>query len=151
MRNLATCLFCILTSLLLLGCGNSDEPAIKVDEAKVPKPTDESGSVQLAKQDFTIKFSAPSPAWSVKISEIWVVGEEIWVISDLSKKDGMAAQVITEISDSVTVEAPKIGVVYYLVGQTGGWKPDVPGVKLILNKDQIAAGLEKGFQIWPKS
>lgn len=133
------------------GCGNSDEPAIKVDESKVAKPTDESGTVEMTKQDLTIKLAAPSPAWSVKISEVWVVGEEIWVLADLSKKDGMAAQVITEISDSVSVEAPDIGVVYYVIGQTGGWSPNTPGVKLILNKDQISEGLNKGFQIWPKS
>lgn len=151
MKNIATCLLCALASTFILGCGNSDEPVIKVDESKVAKPNNESGSVEMTKRDLTIKLEAPSPAWSVKISEVWVVELEIWVIADLSKKDGMAAQVITEISDSVTVEAPDIGAIYYVVGQTGGWSPDASNIKLITGKDQIAAGLKRGFQIWPKN
>lgn len=144
---------CVIAALALAGCGgNPDEPPIKVDVDEVPKPSDESGTVEMKERTFRIELSAPSPAWSVKINSIYVVGEMIWVLADLTKADGMAAQVITEISDSVTVEAPEIAPVYYLIGETGGWQPgaDNPSIMLIREREQIAAGLQGGYPLWPK-
>ena len=142
----------LLTCLLfLVACGKSTEPVIEVDESKVPKPTDESGNVQMVDRTFTVKLAAPTPAWSVKISEIWVVGSEVWVLSDLSeKKGGMVTQVVTEISDSVKTDAPDIEAVNYIIGKTGGWKPSGQDIVLIYSKEQILDKLNNGFQIWPK-
>ncbi len=149
MKTLSALLLCSV--IVLAGCGKT-EPPIVVDESKVAKPTDESGTVEYQKRTFTVNLSAPTPAWSVKISEVWVVGEEVWVLADLTqKKADMVAQVVTPITDSVTVDAPDIEAVYYIIGKTGGWTPATsPDIKLILNKDQIAADLKNGFQIWPK-
>lgn len=146
-------LTCVLFVILLAGCGGSnDEPAIKVDETKVPKPTDMSGSVVMKEQTFTITLDAPNPSWSVKISDIYVVGQEIWVLAKLHQQKGdMVAQVISPISDSVTVSAPDIAPIYYLIPPPGSsWKPDVPGVEVINNTDSLASGFAQGEKIWPQ-
>lgn len=148
---------CTLIPLLglvlgLSACQKSDEPVIPVNTAEVPKPTDESGHVEMVERTFAIKLSAPTPAWSVKISEIWVVGQEIWVVATLTEAEAdMVIQKVTTISDSVSTSAPDIEARTFLIGKTGGWQPSAPGVSLIYSRDAIATGLEEGFQIWPKS
>lgn len=142
----------LLTAVVLVaGCGKS-EPPIEVNESKVAKPTDESGDVALVKRTFTVNIAAPTPAWALKISEIYVVEDEVWVLADLTQQPAeMVAQVVTPLTDSVTVEAPDVETVTYVIGKTGGWTPEVsPTLKLISSKDQIAADLANGFKIWPK-
>lgn len=144
-------IFFLAALLFSVGCGKSSEAPIEVNESKVPKQTDESGNVEMTERTFSIKLSAPTPAWSVKISEIWVVGSEIWVLSELTETEGgMVTQVVTEISDSVKAEAPDIAAINYVIGKTGGWKPGGKDIVLVHSKDQIREGLSKGFKIWPE-
>lgn len=152
MRNCFIPLFAA-ASIFLTACG-PEEPPIKVNEKKYeenhPKSQDDmSGNVEVTERTYEIKLQAPTPAWSVKIESVYVVGEEIWVICDLSEnKEGMVAQVITEISDSVTLKLPDISPTYYVIGQQIG--PDQTGVKFIDSKSQIEEGLSTGEQVWPK-
>lgn len=138
--------------VLLAGCGKSseEEPLFKVDEAKVPAATDISGDITMVEKHLKLSIQVPSPAWSLKITEVWAVGEELWVLADLKEQDGTFAQVITEASDSLTIEAPNLEPIYYVIGLTGGWTPGSSTVKLIANRSQIEQGLEKGFPIWPQ-
>ena len=145
---------CLLSSLiaLLAGCNKSkqEDPLFKVDEAKVPHPGNVSGTIHLVQKPLKLSIQAPSPAWGLKITEVWGVGEELWVLAELTEKEGMFPQVITEISDSVTIEAPNLEPVYSVIGSTGGWTFDGPTVKLIANRSLIEKGLEAGFPIWPQ-
>ena len=137
-------------SLFLAACGGeekSDDHFIELP--KDDKSADVSGDVAVTERTYEIKLPAPTPAWSVKIDSVWVVGKEIWVICKLSeKKDGMFAQVITEISDRVTLKLPDISPEYYVIGPKIG--PDIPGVKFIESQSDIQAGLDTGEQVWPK-
>lgn len=151
MRN---CLIpCFAAACLFLTACGPEEPPLEVNEKKYeenhPKSADDmSGDVAVTKRTYEIKLQAPTPAWSVKIESVYVVGDEIWVICDLSEnKEGMVAQVITEISDSVELTLPDISPTYYVIGQQIG--PDQIGVKFIDSKDEIAEGLKDGEQVWP--
>jgi len=149
MRN---CLLSLITtlSLLLAACGNEnpdDDALFELPENK--RPAGESGDVNVTERTYTIELDAPTPAWSVKIESVYVVGKEIWVICQLSEKtDGMVTQVITPISDSVTLTLPDISPTYYVVGRKMG--PEQPGVQFISSTDEIAEGLKTGEKVWPK-
>ncbi len=152
MRN---CLIPVIAaSIFLIACNDGGEPLIEVNEKKFeenhPK-SDElmSGDVKITERAYEIKLQAPTPAWSVKIESVYVVGDEIWVISKLSeKKDGMFAQVITEISDSVKLTLPEISPTYYVIGPQIG--PDQVGVVFIDSLGEIEEGLKTGEKVWPK-
>lgn len=136
-------------SLFLTACGgdkNSDEHFIELPEDK--KPADVSGDVEVIERKFTINLQAPTPAYSVKIESVYVVGQEIFVICKLSEKEGMATQVITEISDSVTLKLPDISPQFYVIGKKIG--PATPGVTFINSIADIQAKLDVGMQEWPK-
>ncbi len=113
----------------------------------------ESGNVPiLAEQVISITLAVPSPAWSLKIDEAWVVGQELWVIASLHKDtDGMAAQVISSAKASVTLkDLPKLPATYYVLGKTFDWEKTGPNVQFIKSKADIQDGLDTGEQVYPK-
>ncbi|MGE9295578.1 MAG: hypothetical protein ACQKBV_04750, partial [Puniceicoccales bacterium] len=142
-------------SLFFVACGgDQSEPLIDVNEEKYAethnRPPNESGTVEVVNRTISVNLQVPSPAWSVKIESVWTVGDETWVISRLSNSGDPAAQVITEVSDSVTVTTPKLSPVYYVLGKTFGGISEGP-VKFIDSLDEIQTGLDSGEQIWPKN
>lgn len=141
-----------LASLLLAACGGKEEPPLVVNEKKfeeIHPQTDESGDVTVGPVDLSVKLQAPTPAWSVKIESVWVVGDEIWVVSRLSEKQGPSAQVITDISDQVTVTLPRIAEVDYVIGKPFSGLEAGP-VQFIDSLEAIQEGLNSGEQVWPK-
>ena len=47
--------------------------------------------------------TVPSPAWKIQIVEVWEVGGELWVLSQLSRNQLFAPAVISSTQDSVKV------------------------------------------------
>lgn len=138
--------------LLFAACGGGDEPPLVVNEKKFEETHPDnhvSGDVTTGEQTLTIAFDAPDAGYKVKIDSVWVVGEELWVIASLAHNGGMNAQMITPVSASVTVNAPKISPVYYVVGQPFSGLPS-GNVKFIGSVADIQSGLDTGEQIWPK-
>jgi len=140
--------------LLLSACGGGDsEPLIDVNEEKYEethnRPPNESGTVNVTKMTYEVALQVPSPAWSVEIESVYTVGRENWVIARLKKSDGPAAQVITTVKDSVTVETPKLSPVYYVLGKTFGGIHEGPA-KFIGSLEEIQEGLDSGQKIWPR-
>lgn len=121
-------------------------------ESQMPGRGLESGNVEImAEQVIGITLQVPSPAWSLKIDEVWVVGQEMWAIVSLSQSDTMAAQVITAAKATATIKnVPKLPVTYYVVGKTFDWEKAGPNVKFIKSKQEIQDGLEAGEQVYPR-
>lgn len=141
--------FAAALSLSFIACGGdkkTDEHFIELP--KDTKPAGESGDVEVTERTYEIKLQAPTPAWSVKIESVYVVGEEIFVICKLSEAEGMAAQVITEISDSVTLKLPDISPQYFVIGPRMG--PPMPGVTFFNSLGAVQNSLDLGEKVWPK-
>lgn len=150
MRYCLSTLF-IALNLLLTACGGDEKPEddaiFELPENK--KPAGVSGDVEVTERTYQIKLNAPTPAWSVKIESVYVVGQEIWVICRLAEKQGgMVAQVITPISDSVKLTLPDISPEYYVIGPQMG--PEQPGVQFIDSLGAINEGLKAGEKVWPQ-
>ncbi|GHB93902.1 hypothetical protein [Cerasicoccus arenae] len=139
----------VALSLCFAACGGDKNEKPFIELPPENHPSDMSGTVEVTDRAYTIKLQAPTPAYAVKIESVWVVGDEIWVISKLSEKtSGMVAQVVTEISDSVSLKLPDISPVYYVIGKQIG--PDQVGVKFIDSLSVIQEGMNTGEQVWPK-
>ncbi|WP_269539975.1 hypothetical protein [Cerasicoccus fimbriatus] len=138
----------IASSLFLAACGDSKDEKPFIELPADNKPANQSGSVQVTERTYKIELEAPTAGYSIKIDSVWVVGEEIWVISKLTVPEGMAAQVITPISDEVKLTLPDISPEYYVIGKKIG--PDMEGVTFIDSQADIQAKLDIGEQVWPK-
>ena len=69
----------------------------------------------------TVSVSVPDAGWRVDIREVNRVGQELWVVSELKHRDGMAAQVISTVTDTVEVAVETLPVVHYVVGKNWSW------------------------------
>lgn len=154
---LLTALISLPMLSLLTGCGGEKakeeyEKPMAEEIAALQKTAEEQAGVKIVDKAVTLKLQVPSPAWTVSISEAWIVGEELWVIAKLAQKqNGMAAQVITDVEASVTIPGiPDLPVTYYVLGKTFGWEPEAANVKFIDSISAIEEGLDRGEKVYPK-
>jgi len=75
---------------------------------------------------FDVRLDAPDAAWRIGIESIYRTEERLIVISRLSrKKDAIAAQVITTVSDKVRLPIPEdasgLPVRHYILGKSWDW------------------------------
>lgn len=142
-----------LAIALLSGCGSSDDSHvhyIEVNEAAAPKhEPHQSGDVEVKEKTIRISLPVPTPAWSISITEVWVVGYQVWAICELKEADGMVAQVLTQATDSVTVRVPDLPVTYYILGRSFDWQPTDGNIVFIGDRSEINAGLSQGERVYP--
>ncbi len=74
-------------------------------------------------QKVTVRIDTPDAGWSVKIDHIYQVNDNLVVISKLEREGDMAAQVISTVSDTVTIPAVEEGTTirHYILGRTWNW------------------------------
>jgi len=73
-------------------------------------------------KDISVAVTVPDLGWRIRIQEIYQVGEELWVISVLSRIPGVAAQMVTTVSDTVSATVPVLPVKHVVLGKTWGWR-----------------------------
>jgi len=73
-----------------------------------------------------VTVSVPDGGWRVSIREVYRVKNELWAVSRLSREAGMAIQVISKVSDSVSVSSGPLPVKHFLLGKTWKWKNSEP-------------------------
>ena len=96
------------------------------------------------KKEITVKLTVPDAAWSIAIDEVHRVGNELWIISTVSRKpDLMGAQVISTVQASLKLAAPDFPMRYFVIGKTWNWKNEEP-YTFIENLEQIEKALNSG-------
>lgn len=79
-------------------------------------------------REIAVTLRAPDPSWSVRISRIVRVGEELRVVARLARKDaGLAPAMIVTIADRLTIRLPEMKVRLFVLRQSWTWSdPDGP-------------------------
>jgi hypothetical protein len=96
----------------------------------------------------TVTLTVPDTSWNISINEVYKVDSELWVISRVFHKPGMmGAQVISTISDSVTIKASNLPVKNIIIGKTWGWENDEP-YAFIRDLKEIEKELESGKLVY---
>jgi hypothetical protein len=81
---------------------------------------------------------------SIAIDEVHRVGNELWIISTVSRNpDLMGAQVISTVQASLKLAVPDLPMRYFIVGKTWNWKNEEPYI-FIENLKQIEKALKSG-------
>jgi hypothetical protein len=77
---------------------------------------------QVVQRTITVEDQAPASNWRLLISEIWMLGDDLVVVSEFSRQGDIGAQVITSVGDSVTVRAPlSLKLRHYVLGKKWNW------------------------------
>ena len=78
-------------------------------------------------KEITVRLTVPDVAWAIAIDEVHRVGNELWIISTVSRKpDLMGAQVISTVQASLKLVAPDLPMRYFVIGKTWNWKNEEP-------------------------
>ncbi|MEW6615726.1 MAG: hypothetical protein AB1401_09705 [Thermodesulfobacteriota bacterium] len=96
------------------------------------------------KKEITVKLIVPDSAWTIAIDEVHKVGNELWVISTVSRDPKMIGmQVISAVETSLQLAAPDLPIKHFVIGKTWGWKNKEP-YTFIKNLKEIEKGLKSG-------
>lgn len=103
------------------------------------------------KKEVTVKLTVPDSAWTIAINEVHKVGNELWVISTVSRApDRMGAQVISTVQASLKLAAPDLSTKYFIIGKTWGWKNEEP-YAFIKNLKEIVKKLKTGELLYKET
>jgi hypothetical protein len=70
-------------------------------------------------KEITVKLTVPDAAWAIAIDEVHSVGNELLIISTVSRNpDLMGAQVISTVQASLKLAAPDLPLRYFVIGKT---------------------------------
>lgn len=70
----------------------------------------------------SIELTVPDPAWQVVIDRVYLEDDRLVAVSKVERDpEAMAAQVISQASDTVRLEAPDLPIEHYVLGKTWGW------------------------------
>jgi len=95
-------------------------------------------------KEITVKMTVPDTAWTIAIDEVHKIGNELWVISIVSRNpDTMGAQVISTVQASLKLAAPDLPLKYFVIGKEWDWKNEAP-YTFIKNLKQIEKELKSG-------
>jgi hypothetical protein len=83
---------------------------------------------KMKKHELKVSFATPNPTWTANITEVRVVGQEIWVKVDAQTDGGVGPAVIGTAEATGSVEAPDLPVRYAVFGKTWQWKNDEKGI-----------------------
>lgn len=91
-----------------------------------------------------VEFDTPATNYGVAIQEVHRVGEQLWVISKVTKKGDFGGAAITRVTDTVTVEAPKdLPVVHKVLGKSWNWGKDTKSLTYVKSEKDLKKQLEK--------
>lgn len=105
------------------------------------------GGAEPSERAITVSLEAPSPLWKLTIQEVYQGTERLFVVAKLVKRDGMGAQVITKLEDSVTLPAPHLPVHVFLLGKTWNWQtPD--SMRSFANREDLDQALADSKRLY---
>jgi len=100
-------------------------------------------AVPKAKQrSISLQVTVPTSGWKVEIQEVYQVEKELWVISHLASKGGIALQVISQVKDSVSVPKSSLPVKHFVTGKRWTWKNKEP-YQFVKDRKKIDQELKK--------
>ena len=95
-------------------------------------------------KEIAVKLTVPDTSWSIAISEVYQVKNELWVISTLSQAKGMMGlMVISTLKASVKVTGPNLPIKHFIIGKTWNWKNKEP-YTFIKDRKPIEKDLKSG-------
>ena len=102
-------------------------------------------------REIAVKLTVPDSAWAISIDGVYEVGNELWIISEVSQNpDALGSQVISTVRASIKLAAPDLPVKYFIIGKTWSWENEEP-YTFIENLKQVEKDLKSGRILYKKA
>lgn len=105
-----------------------------------------------------VAVMTPNPCWNIKITEVYLTPDEIWVVSELKapQKDTMCIQVIGTAKDQIQLKLAASPIRHFILGRTWGREygdpQREPGMVYVYpsSRDEIDGMLKRARRTFPK-
>jgi len=112
---------------------------------------EEANSNDMEMQTIYMEMQVPDANWKLAIEEIYEVDDELWVIAQLNREPGNAAQVITDVFDTVGVFSLPKPIRYYVIGKTWSWGNSDDGFNYIAKRTVLNDDLVFGKLLYSRN
>jgi hypothetical protein len=121
-----------------------EERTVKVPYIDVNLP-----GVARKEQTLTTEVTVPSAGYNLEIQDVYIVGDQLWVISRLEQENPNAPRTTTTVSDRIVLNAPEMPVRYYIIGErpSGNVKEQY---RFIKSRQMIQEQLASGQQLYSR-
>ncbi len=105
--------------------------------------------VERKERTITAEVEAPSSGYNLEIQDVYVVNNELWVVSRLEEENPNAPKATVRVSDRIVINAPDIPVRQYIIGErpNGSFNEQYT---FINDREQIASQLANGKELYSK-
>jgi len=119
------------------------------ETVQVPFIDVEVPGAERQERTITAEVQVPSTGYDLNIRDVYVVNDELWVVSRLEEVDPAAPQSTTRAADYIVINAPDMPVRHYIVGDrpSGVFNEQYA---FIGDRDQILPQLEAGRQLYER-
>ncbi|MGB3535614.1 MAG: hypothetical protein WBA13_19125 [Microcoleaceae cyanobacterium] len=119
-----------------------EEETIEVPYIDIDVP-----GAQREERTITTEVEVPTSGYTLDITDIYAVNNQLWVISQLTETDPNAPQASMRVSDRVVLNAPDSSIRHYVIGERpqGSFNEQYT---FINDRQAIASQLESGRQIY---
>ncbi|MGV2829806.1 hypothetical protein [Myxosarcina sp. GI1(2024)] len=119
-----------------------EEETVEVPYIDVDVP-----GAERTERTLTVEAEVPSGGYDLEIQDVYVVNNELWVVSQLEEENPNAAQATVRVSDRIVINAPDMPVRHYIIGERpiGNFNEQHT---FIDNREQINSQLESGRQLY---
>jgi hypothetical protein len=119
-----------------------EEETVQVPYIDVSLP-----GVDRVERTITPEVEVPSEGYDLTIQGVYVVNNELWVISRLDEVDPTAAEAAVRVSDRVVLNTPDMSVRHFIVGErpTGTFNEQYTFIE---SREAIAPQLSAGRQLY---
>ena len=110
------------------------------------------GSLPAKDKTITVKLTVPDTAFDIKIDEVVLLKNELYVISIVSREPGeMGADVISTVQSSVTVDldVPDVVEKHFILGKSWAWKGKEK-YTFLKDRSRISEKLKEGKVLYKK-
>ena len=105
---------------------------------------------EMQMRTLVVTCTVPSSGWSLEVDEVRRVGDELWFLSSLTRPEGLALTVISEVSAMADVYAPDLPIKHFMIGKTWNWKNEEP-ITFIKNRKEVAEEMDAGKLVYKKA
>ncbi len=101
-------------------------------------------TLRAGEKEIMLELTVPDSSWTIAIDQVHRVGNELWVVSIVSRNPEVAgAQVISTVRDSLKLAAPDLPIKNFIIGKAWNWENPEPYI-FIKDLQQIGKELESG-------
>ncbi len=107
-----------------------------------------SAATSIPPMPTTITVKVPDAGWRLRVERVLELDREVWVLAQLRREPGPAAQMIQRITAEIPVALPEKRLRVFVAGKSWAW-PNDEGYEFVASLAGVVRRAETGRALYP--